>query len=308
MVAASFIYFAASGIGQRVEQQVLDAVNAGGADQWRFVALVNDIPPRVWVLVTAALVAIVVVVRRVWIEGILALLAALAANLAAQYLKHNVFVRPDTGLDWTGPASLPSGHTTLAASCAAALLLVVPAWARGPLAIIGAGWTAAVGLGTIAAGWHRPADIVAAIAVVTCSFALAIAVRPPTKPGIRETNDGTSLILPLVAVLGGALAVGIAIMEIFQLRSGQVDPPATLLISVVVGILGSGGIAFASLAMLAGTQQVRLAPSPLIPRRTATGVSAPPVATGEDSVSPPTYGLHHSSSDVDEVTNPTQTP
>ena len=38
------------------------------------------------------------------------------------------------------------------------------AWAV--LALLGTAWTVAAGLGTLVVGWHRPSDVVGAIAVV----------------------------------------------------------------------------------------------------------------------------------------------
>src|SRR5699024_6823600 len=86
-----------------------------------------------------------------------------AANLTTQMLK-TALPRPDfaNGVpDYTGN-SLPSGHATVAtAAFVAGFLLVVPR-GRSPVALIGAIFSATVGVGTFLAGWHRPADMVAA--------------------------------------------------------------------------------------------------------------------------------------------------
>src|SRR5207245_1071112 len=97
-----------------------------------------------------------------------AVLLIVGANLTTQLLK-SVLVRPVLGIDPERAAagnSLPSGHTTIAASVAVAVLLVVPAAVRGVSAVVGAVLTAAAGVATLSAGWHRSSDAVAALLVV----------------------------------------------------------------------------------------------------------------------------------------------
>ncbi|MFP5367305.1 MAG: phosphatase PAP2 family protein, partial [Actinomycetes bacterium] len=62
--------------------------------------------------------------------------------------------------------SLPSGHTTLAASAAAAIFLVVsPRW-RPFAAAAGGTYSVLAGAAMFINLWHRPADVVAAFLVV----------------------------------------------------------------------------------------------------------------------------------------------
>lgn len=64
---------------------------------------------------------------------------------------------------WAGGGSFPSGHTTIAASMSLAALTVSSTrWRRrlvGPLLA----WTVLTGTATIAAGWHRPSDVLGAL-------------------------------------------------------------------------------------------------------------------------------------------------
>ena len=62
--------------------------------------------------------------------------------------------------------TLPSGHSTVAASLAAALVLVVPVRLRPLAATLGALYAAGIAAMTLAAGWHRPSDAVSVFAVV----------------------------------------------------------------------------------------------------------------------------------------------
>jgi membrane-associated phospholipid phosphatase len=115
-----------------------------------------------------AFVGFLALVRRRVALGAGVLLLIVGANLTTQALKYGL-VRPDFGIDPERAAvgnSLPSGHTTVAASVAVALVLVLPARLRGVAAVLGAVAVAAVGVATLSAGWHRPSDAVAALLVV----------------------------------------------------------------------------------------------------------------------------------------------
>jgi hypothetical protein len=114
------------------------------------------------VFIAAALVLLVALVRRRWRAAFTALGVVLAANLTTQVLKHLVLDRPDRGVQTLDFNSLPSGHTTLAASAAAAVLLVVsPRW-RPFTAAVGGTYSVLAGAATFINLWHRPADVVAA--------------------------------------------------------------------------------------------------------------------------------------------------
>jgi membrane-associated phospholipid phosphatase len=62
--------------------------------------------------------------------------------------------------------SLPSGHTTLAVALGVALVVALPRALRPVAAVAATGAALLVGVATMVAGWHRPSDLVAAVAVV----------------------------------------------------------------------------------------------------------------------------------------------
>jgi membrane-associated phospholipid phosphatase len=104
------------------------------------------------------------------------------ANLTTQLLKvvlehaRNKAFEHGVELPWAD--SFPSGHTTAAASIAAALLLVVPAGHRFAAAAAGASLTAAVGLSVVVLGWHYPSDVLGGVLVVGAwSFAALAYLR-----------------------------------------------------------------------------------------------------------------------------------
>jgi membrane-associated phospholipid phosphatase len=122
------------------------------------------------------------------------------ANVTTQVLKDHVFERPDL-LALGTPNSLPSGHTTVAASVAFALALSAPPLLRVPAAALGLCGSLLVGAATMVAGWHRPSDVAAAV-FVSAAWAgavLAVVVLRPRRPRRRRgrpSPDGSAPIEP----------------------------------------------------------------------------------------------------------------
>lgn len=122
--------------------------------------------PLFSVIIAAVVVLFVTLVRRRWMAAAIALGTVAAANLSTQLLKNLLLDRPERGVPTLDFNSLPSGHTTLAASAAAAVFLVVsPRW-RPFAAAAGGTYSVAAGMATFVNLWHRPSDIVAAYLVV----------------------------------------------------------------------------------------------------------------------------------------------
>ncbi len=131
-------------------------------------------------LAAVALIALIALVRLRRGLGLAAIGILVASNVSAQLLKSLLLHRPDLGLDESAPAtlnSLPSGHSTAAFSVGVALLFVVPAATRSVVAATGGVYACVVALATMAAGWHRAADSVAAFLLVgACAGVAAAAV------------------------------------------------------------------------------------------------------------------------------------
>lgn len=162
--------------GQRLDQLTLSGAQLDTGMLSQMVGLAAGTVSLPVVLAALACVAVIAVLRRR--ADLLVPLAVLVggANLSTQVIKHVVVTREvlGPGIDVT-PNSFPSGHTTLAASTAIALVLVAGR-ARGPVAVLGALWTAGAGIGTLALGWHRASDVAGAIAVVATWTFLMLAV------------------------------------------------------------------------------------------------------------------------------------
>jgi hypothetical protein len=133
------------------------------------------------------------------------------ANVTTQVLKRNVLDRPDFG--FTTLNSLPSGHTTVVTSVVLATLLVAPTALRPLLAVAGSFAVTLTGASTVVAGWHRPGDIIAALAVcLLWASAAAMLV------GVR--NTGAGFVHTTVAALAGAAAAGVFLIVVGVRPSG----------------------------------------------------------------------------------------
>lgn len=126
-----------------------------------------DSLPLVSVFIALAVIVAVTLYRRRLSPAVIALATMAAANLATQLLKNLLLDRPDRGVITLDFNSLPSGHTTMAASAMAAVFLVSsPRW-RPAVAALGGTYAVLAGSATFFNLWHRPADVVAAFFVVS---------------------------------------------------------------------------------------------------------------------------------------------
>ncbi|MCT2280965.1 phosphatase PAP2 family protein [Micromonospora chalcea] len=161
-------------------------------------------------LAATAVIGFIALIRGRKALAVTATLLIAGANVTTQLLKH-FLVRPDFGIDPERAAagnSLPSGHTSVAASVAVALILVLPRKLRVAGAFLGAGYAAAAGVATLSAGWHRPSDAVAAYLVVGAWAAVAglVLLVFQREQAVVEPGDAHRV---AAAVLGGAGAVAL---------------------------------------------------------------------------------------------------
>jgi membrane-associated phospholipid phosphatase len=165
-LAATYFFFVRTTTGQFIDESALvEAVEIHGTAGKAANQLLDGLP-ALSLLISAIVVLVVTVVKRRWAAAGIAVAACVGANVATQILKDIVPVRPYRGIETLELNSLPSGHTTLAASAAAAVFLMVsPRWR--PLAgFLGGSFAVATGVSTLINQWHRPADVVAAFLVV----------------------------------------------------------------------------------------------------------------------------------------------
>lgn len=219
--------FVATATGQRIEEAAYAGATFGQNRVGELAQPVLEVVSLSFVVLGVAVATVIAVLRRRWALAVQAALLVLGANLATQVLKRLVFYRPEA--DGEALNTLPSGHTTVAASFAAALLLVAPPWARPVLAIAGAAYAAVTGASTMALQWHRPSDVMAAVLVVLCVASFLCAVGPrfesdrePSVPGesrggLPGAREGAALVPgicgepPPVRAHAGAVGTAVAV-------------------------------------------------------------------------------------------------
>lgn len=261
-VGVTWRVFVGTAQGQAVDQASLDGAHIGQNRLWEVAEPVLDVVSVGFIAAAVVACAVIAFARRRWGLALVAAGVLAGANVTTRVLKYWVLDRPDLGY---GPDfnTLPSGHTTAAASVAAAVLLVVPPRTRPWVAVLGGAYAGATGVSTLVGQWHRPSDVVAGLLVVLAWGALACAVlalgvdtagdrRPPTA-ALRTVGRGAGRapgtvvavwLLTAVTVLAGA-AAAVALRRTW-LSDDPVGSTAALLTSYGGGALGIVAVAAAS--------------------------------------------------------------
>lgn len=216
---AVYLVFVRTNAGQRIDEAALDGRLASFHARHAANQLLTTISVGSLALVLVLLVAQALLRRRVAL-AVMAVVVVLGALTVTEVLKHVVLVRPDLVPSSIDSNSFPSGHTTTAFAAGIAATLAAPArWRRG----VAAGallYGMAIGIATIAAGWHRPSDVAGAMLVVTgwaAAVVLVVAlVRPDAfgdgRMGERDASRSTWAPTPdiegYMLLAAGALVAG----------------------------------------------------------------------------------------------------
>ncbi|MGW8762568.1 phosphatase PAP2 family protein [Streptomyces sp. NPDC055815] len=161
------------------------------------------------------------------------------------------------------PSGFPSAQTTLSLGIALGLVLVVPYRQRALAVGAATLWAAAVGAYTIAAGQHRPGDVIAAALVVlavTSGLLAVIARRGKVRPGPRRgpALPGLPVTVPLALLALGGLGAGLWLLgDTLGLPATAPYDPAELRLAHRCGqALAAGVIAATGLILLAVLRRV----------------------------------------------------
>jgi membrane-associated phospholipid phosphatase len=187
--------------------------------------VLNTISVVSLVVATGVIVFIAVIRQRVAV-AVVSVLVIAGANVSSELLKM-LLTRPSLGIDTARAAagnSLPSGHTTVAASVAFALVLALPTRVRGIGALIGGVVTALVGVATMSAGWHRPSDAVASVLLVGAwsgvggLLLLAVQGTGGAAAPVHHKNLISTVLLALAGV--ALIAVAVAALHLTDQVTG----------------------------------------------------------------------------------------
>jgi membrane-associated phospholipid phosphatase len=251
--------FVATARGQRVDDLAFDGAEHGQGTLWVLAEPLLDVVSNTFVLAGIGVAVLLALVRRRWVLAVQVAALIVGANVTTQVLKHWVYDRPELLDGWVGPNALPSGHTTVAASIAAGLLLAAPRGWRPLVAVAGSAWAAATGLSTLVGQWHRPSEVVAALLVVlawgaaVCALTPASSLDRPRSPGDRMATPGSKVVAGLL-LLGGAAAAAVAAVAVGDLATGSgrlpLDGDVTAYAGGVCGVVAVTALVFALLLLL----------------------------------------------------------
>lgn len=239
VLVVTYVVMVRTAEGQHLDQAALDHLGRSSVTRDTISTLLEVVTVGAIALVLAGCV-LVAAVRRRWPLAAGAVVLFAGAIVTTELLKKTVLTRPDLGHGHLN--SLPSGHTTVVASLVLAGLLVVPRGGRWVVALIGATALAVTGVGTVVAGWHRPSDVAAALAVSLGWGAVVLAgltlwrrsepTRPPSaRPltllaglavaaalfvalGVRPQHSDTDLFVHVV-IMGGLGVLSAAVVGLY---------------------------------------------------------------------------------------------
>lgn len=233
--------------GQQLDEwalQAADEVVDPRVSRWLTLAL-DQLPVAAALLGGSGILNLLLRTRRI-AAGAIVLGMAAVSLLSVQALKLLVLSKPDLGIQEATLNSFPSGHASLAAVAGLVWVLAVPTRARGWTAVVAASVTTAIGVMTVLTGWHRPADVVAAILIPAGWCALAtlalrsILGRAPSRGSGRPEITKSSLGL---FALAAAVAIGVA--------QHSESHPAWALIAGLLAVGATVLLVFAGIAALA---------------------------------------------------------
>lgn len=214
-------------LGQQAEASVLEAASF----------TYSPPPPLNLVSIPAVAIALVLIggvalaahgVRR----SVAATLTPVAAIVASQLLKQQFLQRPGL-FELDAPNTFPSGHMTVFAALTGALVWAVPAGARAFSALAGAIVMAVAACQLIGYGWHRPSDVLGALALCAFAFAVASLLSRGEAPATSRGSRGISSTL---AIGGFALAIlGIAVAAVALLAESS----RLMLLAGAIGLVGA---------------------------------------------------------------------
>ncbi|WP_329275639.1 phosphatase PAP2 family protein [Streptomyces sp. NBC_00691] len=194
----------------------------------------------------------------------------------------------------------PSAQTTLALGVAFGLALVVPYRLRSVAVGAATLWAVGVGAHTIAAGQHRPGDVIASglvVLAVFCGLLALLARKGQVRPGARRgpALPGLPVTVPLALLAAGGLGVGLWLLgDTLALPSVAPYDPADLRLAHRCGqALAAGVVAAAALVLLGLLRRVDVEGAPTPYRLGGPFVEAAGVPRDGELVGPFTEDRDH---------------
>jgi membrane-associated phospholipid phosphatase len=219
----TYLVFVRTHVGAHADEAVIAGRGAATVRGTEFAQnLLRTISGSTLLLATLVLV-IQAVVRGRRTLALVAAVAIVGPVISSELLKHIVLERPALQPSPLMQNSFPSGHTTIAYGLAVAATIVAPPALRNRVAFVGTAYGGAIGVATVAAGWHRPSDVLGAylVTIAWASAVLAVALMldrrdfqrgeftPPTETAwARYLAIGAALLVVAYAVAMGVVLAG----------------------------------------------------------------------------------------------------
>lgn len=238
------------GVRTSLGQSIGDAAYLGRLSESRTLRVIDSrvleaIDLRVFLL-GAVVLLLVAAIRRHWRAGLVITGTFLASILAAELLKA-VLVRPVLATEMEslmgqkgGLNTFPSGHSTFVTALVLGLICLSSVRARAWVAIVGVGAIVLITGGVVTAGWHRPSDAFAGIALATIWMSLGAAYLVRTR-GVIMDSPAIMRAVPYAAAAVAALGT---LIFVLMLAHPNVQGAATL--TLVKTIVFSEGAAVVS--------------------------------------------------------------
>jgi membrane-associated phospholipid phosphatase len=190
-LVVGYFLFVRTHAGQRIDEAALSGRLASphardAADQLLTTISIGSLALALVLLVGQALL------RRRVAQAVMAVAVVLGAVAVTEMLKHLVLPRPELVPTSIEHNSFPSGHTTIAFAVGIAATLAAPPRWRRVAAAAALLYGTAIGVATVAAGWHRPSDVAGALLVVTgwaAAVVLVVALADPGAFGGERVDD-----------------------------------------------------------------------------------------------------------------------
>lgn len=198
--------------GRWLDSEAMYGAMHGRSQLWTYgQQVLSPVSSALYGAVGLVVVVAIAVVRRQWWMALLGAVLLGGPVATTQVLKREILTRPVLDDRLNAFNSLPSGHTTaVAATCAALLFVVAPRW-RPVVAVAGVAYTVVTGWSTYVGHWHRPSDVLAAVAVVTAWSALVCAVLPLVRPARVEDSGLPATVWTVVGLAVAALVCAVVL-------------------------------------------------------------------------------------------------
>jgi membrane-associated phospholipid phosphatase len=280
VLVASYAGFVLTATGQALENSALRGADQVSADSLAEADTTLHGITVASLAVACLVIGVVGLLRRSVALAVAAVGVIAAGQVVTQGLKRFVLPRPElveASPDYTGN-SFPSGHTTIALTVLAAVLIVVPARWRGVAMFVVAWWAVGIGAYTLTAKWHRFSDTLGAAGVTLVVASLAALwlhrrglVRPVEGPPHRWR------VVLVVAPLATLAAVSTA-LGLFLLAAGgdltARDPVTEYNAYLALQVLAGAGSVVTALALWWSWHRLEV-----VPARARRPVDAEPAAS-----------------------------